>query len=415
MRPPNILECKSSHLPFLPSGSLTVGCLLMALFFPGAPLLASSGAPADEASSTLVTPTPSDVGVLAEHAFVSHHASHPRRFFVDTGPMRIRDQFALSMGYLGLDPVGATVLEASEWEVDIVTTISNTWAQSDIVEEALLERTRRQPFGFNELDALAREEPGGGLYFVDTEVNRTALAFRRGIGGGVQLELVLPVIDFRGGFFDGVIEGFHDTFGFGQAGREGVQRNQFQALLRGKSGALYLEEAPGARIGDIVLGAKFRLREPGAERGYRLAVETVVELPTGKSDQLTSNGTFDLGSQVLFTRYYRRACLHVSAGLTYLGEWRELGIGSQILPSFMVAWEQGLSRRTSALIQGTFSETPFDALGLEELSQTSMQLTLGVKRMISNDRILLVGLTENIQNFDNTADLGAHFGVTWRR
>lgn len=116
---------------------------------------------------------------------------------------------------------------------------------------------------------------------------------------------------------------------------------------------------------------------------------------------------------MLFTRYFDNACFHLSAGLIYLGEWEELGIDAQVLPSFMIGWEQGFGKRSSAILQATVTQTPFDDLGLEELSATSIQMTLGYKRVVLEDKVLFVGVTENLQNFDNTADIGVHLGLTW--
>lgn len=201
------------------------------------------------------------------------------RYLIDTGPLRIRDQFPLGIGFLGLDPVSAIVLDRGTWQVDAITTVTNTWAQSDIVEEALSARTSRQPFGRAELDALDAQDPAPGIYLLDAEMVRTAIAVRRGIGHGIQLELLIPLIDFSGGFLDSSVEGFHDAFGFEQAGRLGVERDGFLAAVRGASGSIFIDQDPGTRVGDIVVGAKFQLRQPNERRKYHLALETVAGYP----------------------------------------------------------------------------------------------------------------------------------------
>lgn len=223
---------------------------------------------------------------------------------------------------------------------------------------------------------------------------------------------MVPLLSYGGGFFDATIEGFHDTFGFGQAGRRGVAKDSFRVYVAGESGSFYLDRDPGLQLGDIVVGAKFGLREPEDGARYHLALETVLELPTGDERRLSSNGSVDLGIQLLATRYFKKACLHASVGLLALGEWRELGIGDQLLPSLMVAWEQGFGARTSGLVQVTFSEAPFDDLEIEELSASSAQITLGFKRVVFGNRVLFAGLTENLISFDSTSDVGLHLGLT---
>jgi len=53
------------------------------------------------------------------------------RYLIDTGPLRIRDQFQFGMGFLAFDPVSAVVLQKGEWQVDVISTLTNAWAQSD--------------------------------------------------------------------------------------------------------------------------------------------------------------------------------------------------------------------------------------------------------------------------------------------
>ncbi len=51
---------------------------------------------------------------------------------------------------------------------------------------------------------------------------------------------------------------------------------------------------------------------------------------------------------------------------------------------------------------------PLLALGL---SVISTQVTLGAKRVIGQ-QVLLIGITESVANFDNSADIGFHVGLT---
>ena len=340
------------------------------------------------------------------------NAAGPARYLIDTGPLRVRDQFPLSMGFLLFDPIGATVLEPGGWQVDLISTLTNTFATSDVLEGVLEERTGRSPLTSEFLTALDASDPGAGVFVVDGELMRSAIAVRRGIGRGVQLEVSIPFLSYRGGALDSSVESFHDTFSFEQGGRLGVPRDTCLVDVRGRSGAARVDRDPGLVLGDIVVGAKFRLAEPNAKRRYHLALDALVKLPTGDEDALASNGSLDFGAQLVATRYYARSCLHLSVGLLRLGEWDALGIDSQIVPSALIGWERSLGARTSGLAQLTVSQTPFDDLGLDELSASSIQLTIGVKRVIWRDHVFFVGLTENIQNFDNSQDIGIHLGLT---
>lgn len=339
-------------------------------------------------------------------------AAEINRYIVDTGPLRIRDQFLLGMGFLAFDPVSADIQPKGGWQLDLINTITNTFAHSSVIEGELEARDQRDSLTLSQLRAIDAADSGDGIFQLDGELYRTAIAVRRGLGKGSQIELVLPILNFQGGIVDSTIEGFHDTFGFGQAGRTGVAKDDFLAYARSSRAELFLDRAPGIRLGDVVIGSKLDLLRRSPERRFKLALETLVKLPTGDESELASSGSTDLGAQVLMTRYFDKACLHTSFGLLYLGEWEELGTPSQLLPSLMAAYERALGPKSSGLAQLTVSESPFRDLELDELAETSIQVTLGFKRVLWERQVLFVGFTENIQNLNNTADVGFHVGLT---
>ena len=363
---------------------------------------------------------PTKLQLLASLVALCGLASAPRplageeinRYLIDTGPLRIRDQFLLGMGFLGLDPVSADIVAPGRWQVDVIETITNTWALSEAVETALEERSGRGPVTLADFRALASDRPDGGVFLVDGELYRTAIAARHGLGNGIQVELVLPILSFQGGALDTVVEGFHDTAGFSQVGRKGAPRDAVLVYAGGRHGELFIEDDPGVALGDLVLGAKFALAAPNEARRFRLALETLIKLPTGEAEPLLSSGGTDLGAQLLLTRYYARSCLHGSVGLLYLEASPGLGTSAQLLPTAMVAWEQSLGPEMSGLAQLTVSESPFRDLELDELARASFQVTLGIKKVVGPKHVLFVGLTENIATFNSSPDVGLHLGLT---
>lgn len=331
-------------------------------------------------------------------------------YLLDTGPLRIRDQFFLGMGFLAFDPVSADVLQVGEWQIDLIETATNNFARSGAVGDVLEKRDRREALTLDQLRSIDPAAGDSGIYFVDGELYRTAVALRRGIGKGVQLEVVVPVLSFGGGVVDSLVEGFHRAFGFGQAGRLGVPKDSFLVYARSREGELFIDRDPGLILGDLVLGAKFRLRD-SADRRLRLALETLVKLPTGGAEPLGTSGSADFGTQLLLTRYYSKACLHGSLGFLALGASDQFGLDSQTIGSGMIAYERGLGPSMSALIQVTVSHTPFRDLELSDLDRTSRQVTLGFKKVIKR-QVFFVGLTENFGAFNNTPDIGLHVGIT---
>ncbi len=332
------------------------------------------------------------------------------RFF-DTGPLRIREQFLLGQGFLAFEPTSAVILEPGQWQIDLVQNATNTWVQSAPVEDLLESRESRSPLTVDELRAID-PGPGQGLYHADGELHRSSLSIRRGIGHHLQLSLTIPVLNFQGGFADSSIEGFHDTFGFGQSGRTGVARNGYRIYLRDPSGRELVREAsPSAGIGDISVGLKARLPAPSAS--WELAIEGQVKLPTGDEEDLYGSGSVDLGTQILATRYFSRSCFHAGVGLTYLGENETLLTSDQVIVSAMVGWERAWGKTTSVIIQGTASESPFRDLDILELEDVAYLVDLGVKKGFGERWVTFLALSENLVNLGSSADVGLHLGMTW--
>ncbi|MGE0641579.1 MAG: DUF3187 family protein [Thermoanaerobaculia bacterium] len=333
------------------------------------------------------------------------------RYLIDTGPLRIRDQFLPGLGYLGFDPVSADILSPGEWQLDFVVTASNSFAHSIEIERALEARPDRSGLGLEELRAIQPDHAGHGLFYLDGEHTRWAVAARRGIGHGLQVEIVVPVIRIDGGFLDSTIEGFHDTFSLGQAGRLGAPRGRFGAYVRSGDQEVYLDRSPGTALGDIVLGVRYDLRRSRPAPKLELAIEGLAKLPTGDVDRLTSSGSADFGAQLLGTRYFRGSCLHFSLGAAYLGPHELYDLDPQTIVSGMLAWEIALGGKTTGLVQATVSQSPFKDLSSAEIRSASTQLTAGVKHAFGRN-VLFLGVTENLANFNNSADIGLHIGVT---
>ncbi len=349
--------------------------------------------------------------LLAGLATVAPAAAEIDRYLIDTGPLRIRDQFLPGLGYFGFDPVSADLLDVGEWQVDLVLTASNSFAHSEEIERQLESRAERESLGLEDLRGIEPQREGGGLFYLDGEHSRWALAARRGLGHGLQLELIVPVLHLGGGFLDSTIEGFHDTFSLGQAGRLGVPRDGFTAYVRTGDREVYLERSPGTSLGDAIVGVRYDLRHGRSGSGFGLALEALVKLPTGDVDRLTSSGSADVGVQLLGTRYFRRSCLHFSVGAAYLGSHDLFGLDAQTIASGMLAWEVGIGSKTTGLLQATVSQSPFGDLRSDEIDAASIQVTVGLKRAVGR-QVLFLGVTENLASFNNTADIGLHLGVT---
>ena len=331
--------------------------------------------------------------------------------FVDPGPLRIRDQFLLGMGFLAFEPVSARVLERGRWQFDFVLTVSNDFAHAGSVEDALDGRGERAPLTLEFLQSIEPEEAGEGKFLVDGEHYRGTLALRRGLGSNLQLDIMVQAIKFDGGFLDNTVENFHEIFGLNQAGRDTIPQDQFAVYIDSADYLLWADREPEWDIGDAVIGLKADLRPARGPRTLELAIEGKVKIPLGDSDQFSSSENLDFGLQFLSTKYFRNTSLHASVGALYLGSWDRLALDRQITFSGMLALEHMFGSKSTLLLQATMSESPFTDLAVEDLEGASTQFTLGYKQRIGA-QVLFLALTENAANFDLSPDIGLHIGVT---
>src|SRR5258706_1656898 len=138
-------------------------------------------------------------------------------------------------GYLFLHvptwSAGAPPLHA--WGFDLGTTVTNNFIYSDEVGDALAARTSREPMTKSEFDGIAAAHPGKDLYYFDSEVSRLYARIGTTVAPSLVVVAVLSAVRNSGGpGMDGFVEGFHNTFGIGQAHRDVVPRGRITAEER---------------------------------------------------------------------------------------------------------------------------------------------------------------------------------------
>ncbi len=134
--------------------------------------------------------------------------------------------------------------------------------------------------------------PDENLLF-DGESYRLELAIDYGLGPKLEVGFALPLFSHRGGFLDGFIEGWHDTFGLPQGGRDQAPHGRLDYRYERSDGNGFRLAAPATGLGDLRLLAGWQcLRDDTA--GRSLALRASLKLPTGDSDRLLGGGGWDL-------------------------------------------------------------------------------------------------------------------------
>lgn len=122
----------------------------------------------------------------------------------------------------------------------------------------------------------------------DGETQRYAINLRRGFDSGgygnFELGLTLPVVVNNGGVLDGIIQNYHDVFGFPNGGRQFAPKDRLLYRYTRNGETLLNVDRSGFSLGNIDLSAGWQVKPD-------LALRALLMLPTGDSDHLSGGNT----------------------------------------------------------------------------------------------------------------------------
>lgn len=318
------------------------------------------------------------------------------------GLMRVRDMTPFGLPRLDFLPAHAVVAPEGSFAFELTFTHQNTWALSDNVLEYLESRgTGRTDLTQTDVDAILALP--GDAYLVDGEFGLVDLTLHFKISSHVGLYATIPYYIFEDGYLDSGIENFHDAFGFSDAGRSLVTRDQWHTIAKLERTTLVLNEAPKSDLGDPVFGVRYSLFDhPGK---WNLVVESAVKVPRADEEIMISTGEYDYGMQLSLQRFFKRNALYASMSGVYFDSPDSALADDHWIPTVVVGWEARLSQHTAMVLQLYGSQSAVRETNLEELTADKWQATLGIQWLLERF-VLRFGVTENISSFNNTPDVG---------
>ena len=330
------------------------------------------------------------------------------------GLLRSRD--LTTFGFLRLDmrPAYAVSIEPGTWALETELGYQNTWALSEQVEKYLtsLEPTGRRDLGPAEYAAI--QALPGENYLLDLESAAFDLTFHYKFSRHWTGYAIVSAVSYQGGFLDSTIEGFHDAFGFSTFGRLAVKRNDVNLVYDLKNAQLASFGSPtDGGFTDPTLGVRYTGFDMPEK--WALSIEAAVKIPVAGERELLSTGKTDVGVQMSLQRFYDHHALYLNlAGVYYAGSDFPVPQDSTFVPTLVFGYERALTDRTNLNLQGYVSTSVYsrEQTDLDELLSEKYQLTLGFRHRF--DRVLFsFGITENLQNFNNTPDVGIQLGIAY--
>jgi hypothetical protein len=330
------------------------------------------------------------------------------------GMLRSRDLTPFGFIRLDMRPGHAITVEPGTWAFEMELGYQNTWALSPEVERYLkgLEPTGRRKIGPAEV--LAIQQLPGENYLIDLENATLDLTFHYRLSSKWGIYAMANVISYQGGFLDSAIEEFHDAAGFGTFGRPAVRRNQVTLIYDLKSSQLVDLALPtDGGFTDPIVGIRYSGWQ--ISRSWKLSVEGAAKIGLQGRRALLSTGRTEFGAQAsLQNTGGRNAFYFDAAAVYYAGALEPTPLDAQVIPTLVFGYERVLSERTNLNLQAYASKSVYARAqtDLGELLETKYQLSLGIRHRIKKT-VLSFGITENVQNFNNTPDVGFQFGVAY--
>lgn len=330
------------------------------------------------------------------------------------GLLRARD--LTPFGFLRLDmrPAHAVTIEPGSWAFETELGYQNTWAVSPEVEKYLtaLQPQGRRDLGPDELQAI-RDLPGEN-YLLDLESASLDVTLHYKFSTNWAGYFIASAVSYQGGFLDSTIEGFHDTFGFSAFGRPAASRNDVNLIYDLKSTQVaYFGTPTEGGLNDPTMGVRYTgIFMPAS---WKLAIEAAVKVPVAGRRLLLSTGRTDYGLQVSLQKFNNHHALYLNAAAVYYaGAADPVPQDSQIIPTLIFGYERKLTGTTNINLQGYISKSVYsrDQTDLDELLGEKYQMSLGVRHRIQRF-LISFAVTENLQNINNTPDIGVQLGLAY--
>ena len=320
-------------------------------------------------------------------------------------------------GFLRLDmrPTHADLAAPGKWSFETEFATQNTWAMSREVQDYLtgLEGSGRRPLGEAELAAI-RDLPGEN-YLVDLETTTVDVTLNYQFSSHLSGYLITSAVSYDKSYLDGAVEHFHEAFSLSSYGRPAIARGGVNLIYDLKSGSYAsLGRAPvNGGVLDPTIGLRYSNIPLG--RRWNLSLEGAVKLAVSGERELLSTGRSDYGLQAAAQwRSGRQAFYANASAVYYSGGQFLLEDSKQIIPTLIVGYEYALTPNTNLNIQGYASTSVYSRqdTDLDELLAEKYQMTAGFRHR-RDDIVISFGITENVQNINNTPDIGVQFGLQW--
>lgn len=252
---------------------------------------------------------------------------------------------------------------------------------------------------------------------LDGETYRMSFTTRFGVTRNFEAGVEIPYFVQGGGFLDGFIVDWHNTFGLPQGGRDAAPKNRISYSYR-KDGVQKLQmESSASGIGDIALTGGFSLYDVHESDFHdRLALKGSVKLPTGDSSYLFGSGSTDLslqfcGSMINYSEWGSLALYGSVGGLAMTRSDLLRDQHNQLAGVGTAGFGWGPASWISFKVQLNGNTSLYSDSSLDELSKNALMILFGGALKFPDDYLLDIGVAEDL-SVGSAPDVSFHLGLS---
>ena len=307
------------------------------------------------------------------------------------GPRGVRDEFILAETRLTMPAVLPDALADGRWLVRTRLDWGNDFARD------------HQPSG---------EAASERRYLVDGEHLVLDLELGRGLGGGVDVGLRVPLRWRGGGILDRLIDGFHaftTKLGLPDNDRPLFRRDVFRVEGRDPAGAALSLEGTGAGLGNVEASGRWAFA--GGAGPLRAGLVLRAMLPTG-------TGSFDaeglgVGAQVVAARRQGRWDVGAGVGVAHESDREVQGfLYARTRGQAFVSAEWRAARRFALVAETTAASRL--VTNVDRLPGLAWYLGLGGRLDLDSGLSIEGGFVENIADQQATTDIAFQLALVRR-
>ena len=320
-------------------------------------------------------------------------------------PKRLRIYIAVAMGWGALFfPPSLPAAEITPFYTQNQSPVIQIFGLPSIGEPSLVPARKADlRFTVDLTNHFIEDQNQRESIILDGQRTRISLDARYGISKNFEFGLAIPYIIEGGGFTDGFIDWYHNTFGFPAGGRDQAPKNRLLYQYQKDRQVLLKVNKSSNGIGDIQLMGGFQLYQSTVKPSRAISLRASLKLPTGDSQQLHGSGSTDLSLWVTAGEDFRPGIGHMTLfgaggvmGMTdgdVLKDQQRNWVGFGVLG---LGWSP--ARWIAFKIQANGHTSFYKDSGLEELNAGSVQLTIGGTLSFSKNINLDLGVTEDPLN-----------------